>query len=338
MTATQIKYDFRSDTVTRPSSGMLAAMMAAKVGDDVYGEDPAINECEAQVAALLGKEAAMFVPSGTMANQIALHLWTRPGEAVICEPRSHIFLYEGGAAAAQSGLQPAYTSGPLTATTAAEAWVGDGPHTPPTTLLVVENTHNMAAGRVTDVAELTRLAAFARAKGMGLHCDGARLWNAAVALGLPEADLAAAFDSVSVCFSKGLGAPVGSVLAGSGAFIHKARRVRKRWGGGMRQAGFLAACASYALEHHRSDLARDHLLAQQFVAAMSNKLEIIYPNPGTNIVFFQAPADPEALVARCGAQGLAFSHLGQGRCRLVWHRDLPEEATGELLRMLTDLI
>ncbi|MFO0669326.1 MAG: threonine aldolase family protein [Polyangiaceae bacterium] len=252
--------DLRSDTVTRPTEAMKAAMMAAPLGDDVYGEDPTTLALEARIATLLGKEAALFVSSGTMGNQLAIRCHTQPGDEVIVGEGAHPVFYESGAAPVLSGVQFAIAGrGGLFTADEMEAEIKPVAYTSPRTSLVcVENTHNRAGGRVFPQAEVVRIAERARARGLALHLDGARLFNAHVAKQTPVAELAAPFDTVSVCFSKGLGAPVGSALVGPRALIIAARRFRKMWGGGMRQSGILAAAALYALDHHVARLAEDH--------------------------------------------------------------------------------
>lgn len=324
--------DLRSDTVTKPSASMLDAMFHAEVGDDVYGEDPSVNKLEQAVSALLGFESAMFTPSGTMANQIAIHLHTRHGDSVLTEDDSHVFLYEAGAAAAQSGVQ--FDLIPLTDNWSDQAitrkikleWL----HYATTKLIVVENTHNRGSGRVVTPTTIKRIKHHAEQNGLSLHCDGARLWNAAIALGCPERDLASEFDSVSVCFSKGLGAPMGSALVGKKSFIEKARKVRKRWGGGMRQAGYMAAAALYAINHNRSRLADDHSLLRQLfdgIVAMGNEglnIKTELPAISTNILYFNVN-NGDLLTNILKEYSILVSHLGHGRIRAVTHMHLTEE-------------
>lgn len=319
--------EFRSDTFTKPTPGMLAAMFEAEVGDDVYGEDPTVNKLESYVATLLGKEAALFVPSGTMGNQIAINLATHPGDSVLCEELSHVLLYEAGAGAVLSGIQ--YETIPWAAqfsdAAIAERFKPEDLHYSTSRLLLVENTHNRNAGRVLNVSEMTRIAMKGHALGLKTHCDGARIWNAAVATKQSEKDLLALFDSVSVCFSKGLGAPVGSALCASKATIDRARKVRKRWGGAMRQAGYLAAAALYALQHHRERLADDHQRASILANHLRELLPedrgfVDYPNPGTNIVYFGVKAAAgDELVHKLSDEGVRVSHMGSGKIRAVTH-------------------
>ena len=252
--------DFRSDTVTKPTAKMRRAMAEAEVGDDVYGEDPTVRRLEERTAEVLGKEAALFVPTGSMGNQLSLRVHARSGTEVILEGKSHIFHYEMAGMAALSGLLPRPVDAPRGRMTKEQvaAWIR--PETvyylPRTSVLALENTHNFAGGAVVPRSVIDPLLALAKEKGLRTHLDGARLWNAAAALGVSEASLAAGFDSVMTCFSKGLRAPVGSAVAGSKAFIAEARRVRKLFGGGMRQAGVIAAAALVALEDERAAPAR----------------------------------------------------------------------------------
>ncbi len=330
--------DFRSDTVTKPCQGMLDAMVSAEVGDDVYEEDPSVAALEADTAAMLGKEAAIFVSSGTMANQIALNLATRPGEAVLCEEESHIFWFEGGAAAANSGLQPRYVRR-LTPEAISEAYVGPGIHTPMTKLISLENTHNMGSGRMLDPTALEGIWRTAGELGVAVHCDGARLWNAAAELGVSEARLVQGCASVSVCFSKGLGAPVGSALAGSRALIDEARKIRKRWGGAMRQLGYMAAAARFALHHNRARLKIDHKNAHDFAQAFRASIDVDYPTPGSNIVFFRLRlGSSQAFLEHCRGHGILLQALGRDRIRAVWHKDLPDGATAKLSEVLRQFL
>jgi threonine aldolase len=251
--------DLRSDTITKPTPAMRAAMAAAEVGDDVFGEDPTVLELEKETAAMLGKEAAMLTPSGTMANQLAVRIQTEPGDEVIVDGNGHIYIYEGGGPAALSGVTCRCLDGRRGVFSAADVEAVLRPpdsHFPRSRLVCLENTHNRGGGKIWPVEELDAVAKLSRTHGLSLHLDGARLWNAAVATGISESRWAAPFDTVSVCFSKGLGAPVGSALAGSKAIIDKARRFRKMFGGGMRQAGIIAAGALYALRNHRGAAGR----------------------------------------------------------------------------------
>src|SRR5580692_3097691 len=257
--------DLRSDTVTRPTPGMRDAMATAEVGDDVFHEDPTVNKLEAHVASVLGKEAALFVPSGTMSNQIAVKAHTQPGDELICEANCHIYNYEAGGPAVLSGVMCRPVEGDYGILDVSQLEDKIRPvndHLVRTRFVCLENTHNRCGGRIYPFEKIQAISAWTHTNGLILHLDGARLWNAVIATGIAAKTWAAEFDSVSVCFSKGLGAPVGSALAGTQEFIAKARRVRKLFGGGMRQAGVLAAAALYALEHHVDRLAEDHHNAQ----------------------------------------------------------------------------
>lgn len=334
--------DLRSDTVTKPTAPMREAMFNAEVGDDVYSEDPTVNDLEERVAALLDKEAALFVPSGTMANQLAIHLHCRPGESVICEQDSHVFLYEAGAAAANSGVQfdlvpwqHAFSNEAIDA-----AFKEDSLHSATSRLLVVENTHNRQAGRVLAIEDLRRITEHARSLKLSTHCDGARLWNAAVALEEKEKDLAAGFDTVAVCFSKGLGAPVGSALCGPRDFITKARKIRKRWGGGMRQVGYLAAAARYALDHHRARLKEDHDHAALFarIVRRNPHFEVRYPELGTNMVYVRHKQKTAASLAKSlREKGVLMNPLGGEWLRAVTHLDVNEAAVQSAAQILSSL-
>lgn len=319
--------DLRSDTVTRPDAEMRCAMAAAEVGDDVFREDPTVRELEEAVAGLLGRESALFVPSGTMGNQIALHLHGRPGGEVLAEASSHIFLYELGAMAAISGLMPKPLPGRrgfLDADTVRQAIAPKVDYRSATVLVAVENTHNAAGGTVATPADLEPLVALAREHGLPLHLDGARIWNAAVALDLPPAALAAGFDSVMVCLSKGLGCPVGSLLVGSADFVARARRVRKMLGGGMRQVGVLAAAGLVAIGRGFSHLAEDHTNARWLAQRLAD-LPRVTVDPtlvATNIVLVDLEESATGVLARLATVGVLAVPFGPQRIRLVTHRDV----------------
>lgn len=320
---------------------MRAAMAAAEVGDDVYGEDPTVKRLEEQVAELLGKESALFVPSGTMGNQIALLVHTRPGDEVIVGEGAHCAFFESGAGAAWAGVQFAVAGkgGLLSAEEALDALKPPHDHFPRSRLVVLENTHNRSGGRVFPQAEVLRIEGAARSHGLALHLDGARLWNAAVATGLSLATLAAPFDTVNVCFSKGLGAPVGSAFVGSRDHVRAAWRFRKMLGGGLRQAGILAAAAIYALEHHRERLRDDHENARRFAEALAGAPGIEVSEPvETNIVVLTATraAAPE-LARRAAEQGVLLNAISRTTLRAVTHLDIDDEAVlraAEVLRTL----
>jgi threonine aldolase len=330
MTASSEPIDLRSDTVTRPAPGMRRAMAEAPVGDDQYGEDPSVNLLQARVAELVGKEAALFVPSGTMANQIALKLLTRPGEEVLLGEDAHMMWHEAGAGAANSGVQFAALGkgGLFTAEDFRAAYKPRGHIVfPPTGLVAIENTHNLGGGRVWPQDEAVAICRAAREADTATYLDGARLFNAAVASGRSPAELARPFDLVSVALSKGLGCPVGSVLAGRAADIARAVRARRMFGGAMRQAGILAAAGLYALDHHVAGLADDHanarLIAERLAGLPGVALDLATVE--TNIVVFRlASGMPDAapVVARAKERGVLISALGPRLLRAVTHRDV----------------
>lgn len=329
-------HDFRSDTVTRPDAGMRRAMAAAEVGDDVFGDDPTVQALQERVAGLLGKEAALFVPSGTMANQTALRVLTRPGDQVICEAGCHVYNYEQGGPAALSGLHLTCLPGDRGALTWAQveaAILPDDDHAARPALVCLENTHNRAGGRIQPQDEVLAIAAGARARGLKLHLDGARLWNAHAATGTPLAELAAPFDTVSVCFSKGLGAPVGSCVAGERDAVRQARRVRKLFGGGMRQVGVLAAACLHALDHNLPRLGDDHARARRLAEGLDNPRVTLDHPVETNIVIVRT-AREGALLAHLSAHGVAAVAFGKGRVRLVTHRDVGDAAVEAALAAL----
>jgi threonine aldolase len=314
--------DMRSDTVTKPTPGMLKAMCEAEVGDDVLGDDPTVQRLQERVAALLGKEAGLYVPSGTMSNQLAVKAQTSPGDQVVLEDGAHIYRYEAGAPAVLSGVQ-------LTCVEAPGGWLdwervsgalnGDNVHCAPPSLVCLENTHNRAGGRIIPQDLVAEVGAQAHLRGLRVHLDGARLWHAHVAGGLSLAELAAPVDTVSVCFSKGLGAPVGSVLVGDRASLARAYRFRKMLGGGMRQSGLLAAACLYALDHNLARLADDHARAAAIAAGFSHpRLSVNHP-VDTNIVIIDVTgqAAEAALVAHLAGQGILALAFGPGRVRLV---------------------
>jgi threonine aldolase len=323
--------DLRSDTVTLPTPAMRTAMTGAELGDDVYGEDPTVNRLEALAAARLGKEAALFVVSGTMGNAIALMTHCRRGEDVIVGDRAHIYTAEVGGAARLNGCTlravPNLPDGTLDRARLARAFASDDVHEAPTGLLCLEDTHNMCGGRVLAARTLSELAAPARARGVPVHLDGARVFNAAVALGVPAAELAAEADSVMCCLSKGLSAPVGSVLGGTQAFIGQARRMRKLLGGGMRQAGVLAAAGIVALDEMMDRLAEDHANARCLAAGLAAlpSIALREDEVESNFVFFHVLdaegrlTDGAQLIAAAAAEGVLISTGDQGRLRCATH-------------------
>jgi threonine aldolase len=299
--------DLRSDTVTRPTAAMRAAIEAAEVGDDVFDEDPTVNRLQERVAVLLGKEAAVFVPSGTMSNQICVRTHTRPGDELLCDVNCHIYNSEAGGPAVLSGVTCRTvegTYGILDVSQLRDKIRPINEHLVRTRLVCLENTHNRGGGRIYPLEKIQALSDWARQNGLAVHLDGARLWNAVVATGIPAAEWARNFDSVSVCFSKGLGAPVGSALAGPRDFVGRARFIRKLFGGGMRQAGILAAAALFALENHVERLADDHRNAQVLARAIADTpgLRLDPPDVQTNLIWFKA--DPDLGTARDVATSL----------------------------------
>ncbi len=321
--------DLRSDTVTRPTPAMRRAIAEAEVGDDVFGDDPTVLALERRCAELAGKPAALYVPSGTMGNQLAVHVLTRPGDAVLLESESHIFLYEQAGIAANSGCLAHVVPGVRgaldpAALVGAVRPAGDD-HAARLALVCLENTHNRAGGAIVPLETLLAMAEAARAHGARVHLDGARLWNAAVASGVSIARWAACADTVMMCFSKGLGAPVGSILVGGEAEIRQARRVRKRWGGGMRQAGILAAACLHALDHHVERLADDHARAKRLAAGLRGD-GVTVEEPDTNIVIarLDAPLDPAKVLAELEKRGVRMVGFGPGRIRAICHLDVDD--------------
>lgn len=336
--------DLRSDTVTRPTPAMRQAMASAAVGDDVYGEDPTVTELERRTAALLGHEAGLFCPSGSMANLLGVWLLVRPGEEVLCDPLAHIARAEMGAHAALHGLTMRTWGGAGVVDPAAVAALlapDAGPYLVSTAAVAVENTHNFAGGVVQPLDRLDAVATLCRDAGVGLHLDGARLWNAHVATGVPLARYGGLCDTVSVCFSKGLGAPVGSVLVASAERIARARVQRKRLGGGWRQAGLLAAGALHALEHHVARLAEDHAAARALAREVAERAPgaVDQARVQTNVVVMDTGVLPAGgVVEAAGRLGVAVSALGPRTVRAVTHLDVgPGEcraagaALGEIL-------
>jgi len=329
--------DLRSDTVTRPSAAMRRAMAEAEVGDDVYGDDPTVNALEAEVAALLGYEAGLFTASGSLANQLALRLLVKPGEELVCDRIAHVVRAEMGAAAVFSGITTRTweaEAGRLDPAVVAEVITPNaGWHQVSTTAIAVENTHNFGGGTVQPLAAVRAVQELGRAHGLGLHLDGARLWNAHVASGVPLLELAAGFDTVSVCLSKGLGAPVGSVLVSSAERIAEARTWRKRYGGAMRQVGILAAAGRFALRNNIERLAEDHDRAARLAAALGQKPELTE----TNIVVLRVP-DAPALRLAALEQGVVVSAIGPTLLRLVTHLDIDDDGLDRAIEVLSPLV
>jgi len=317
--------DLRSDTVTRPDEAMREAARDAEVGDDVYREDPTVNELEARVAELLDMEAALFVPSGTMGNQVAARTHTERGQEVVCERESHVYKWELGGLAQHSALQARPVEGDdrgvLTADQVREAYVEADDHRPGTGLLALENTHNSKGGTAIAPADVDAAADAARDLGVPVHLDGARLFNAAVARDVPASRFTESVDSVMTCLSKGLGAPVGSVLAGPEAFVERARRVRKLMGGGMRQAGIIAAPGLRALEN-RDRLADDHANAERLAGGLDEIEGLTAPTPETNIVVVETDSPADEVVAACEREGVGCVAFGEYRVRFCTHWDV----------------
>jgi len=325
--------DLRSDTVTKPSPAMRRAMAEADVGDDVYGEDPTVNRLQQVAADLLGADAALFVPSGTMANQIAVQLHTRHGDDIIAGVGAHNYLFESGATGALAGAQVTIvgSDGRFSGADVEAAYKLDDHHHAPTRLVTVENTHNMGGGLLWELDAIRDVLAVSRRLGLRTHLDGARLWNASAATGVSERELVAGFDTVSVCLSKGLGAPVGSLIAGSADLIHEAHRFRKRFGGGMRQAGILAAAGLFALEHNRARLVDDHFHATALAETLGriDGITVDLASVQTNIVMADvAPSigTADELMNRAGERGALFYSVGPQRIRLVTHYDIDRKA------------
>jgi threonine aldolase len=329
--------DLRSDTVTKPSPAMRDEMARAEVGDDVYREDPTINRIQELTAELLGKEAGLFMPSGTMSNQVAVGTACRGAEA-ICEAGAHTFHYEMAAAAARSGIQLVPVAGERGALTWADIETAIRPvadYYPRTGLICLENTHNRAGGTVFPHEVMADVGEKARARGIPVHLDGARLWNAAVATGVPLSDYAACADSVSVCFSKGLGAPVGSCLCGTREFVEEAIMVRRSFGGAMRQAGILAAAALYAVEHNVERLAEDHRRARALAEGLAGMAAFAVEPPQTNIVMVDvadAAVAAPALADLLQEDGVLVHAFGPRRIRAVTHLDLDDADVERALR------
>jgi threonine aldolase len=323
--------DFRSDTVTKPTPAMLQAMMKAPVGDDVFGEDTSINELENMVAEMFRMDAAIFCPSGTMTNQIAIKCHTQPGDEVICDESSHVYQYEGGGIAFNSGASVKLLTGDRGRVTAAqvlESIQPDDAHRPHTSLVSLENTSNRGGGSCYDFNEIKKIQAVCKEKGLAFHLDGARLWNALVAKNETPRQYGGAFDSISICLSKSLGCPVGSLLLGKNDFIKKARRIRKVFGGGMRQAGFIAAAGIYALQNNIQRLADDHANAKLIGKAVETNPMVKSVMPvETNIIIFELNGGLSApdLVAKLKEHDILAYAISSNKIRLVVHLDITTE-------------
>jgi threonine aldolase len=325
--------DLRSDTVTRPSPGMLAAMMAATVGDDVFGEDPMVNDLEHRTAALFGKEAGLFVPSGTMANQIAVRVHCQPQDEVLLESTCHIYLWEAGGPAALSGVTCRPIDGRdgiLNGADLEGKIRPDDVHAVRTRLVCLENTHNRGGGTVYPIETVAAISTWARTNKLAMHLDGARIWNAITATGVAASKWGRHFDTVSVCFSKGLGAPVGSMLLGPRDVIAHCRRIRKLFGGGMRQAGYLAAACRYALDHNIERMAEDHDNAQLIAEAVASVpgLTLRPARVQTNLVWFEVNernGNAKAVAERLKENGVLVAALGKNVIRAATHLDVTRD-------------
>jgi threonine aldolase len=324
--------DLRSDTLTKPSEGMRKAMYEAEVGDDVFKEDPTVNKLEEYTAELLGKEAALYVPSGTMANQICLNVLTNPGDEVICEADAHIFNYESGSPAMLSGIQLMTVKGSLGVMTTEQVEPlirpKDAYYMPRTKVIEVENTHNRAGGAIHPIENIIALKELAKKHNLYYHLDGARLWNASVETGITVKEYASHFDTVSCCLSKGLGAPVGSVIAGTKEFIKEAFRVRKSWGGGMRQVGIIAAAGLYALQNNIDRLKEDHRRAKYLAERINDlkNLEINMNSVHTNILLFKPlTMTVSAAMIKCKENGLLVIQGTVDTLRAITHLDVNDD-------------
>ncbi len=320
--------DFRSDTVTKPTAAMYDAMMAASLGDDVFGDDPTVNSLERKAAEMFGKQAAIFCPSGTMTNQIAIKVHTSPGDEVICDQLSHIYNYEGGGIAFNSGCSVKLLDGNRGRFTAADvvnAINPDDPHFPFSRLVSIENTCNKGGGAIWDINQIKEVSKISRESGLGIHLDGARLFNALVESGNSKQELGDQFDSISICLSKGLGCPVGSLLLGEEHFIRKARRIRKVFGGGMRQAGIIAAAGIYALDNHIERLKQDHNLAKDLsmlLNATSWVKHIVAPETNIVVIELEQPEKQKSIIEQLARKGVLTVAFGLGKIRFVTHLDI----------------
>ncbi len=335
--------DLRSDTVTRPSEEMLKAMMNAEVGDDVFGDDPTVNALEKKAADLFSKEASLFCPSGTMANQIAIKVHTRPGDEVICDASSHVYNFEGGGIAFNSGCSVRLIQGDrgrITVSQVQECINPDNIHNPVSRLVVMENTSNKGGGSYYKLSEIAGIYELTRQRKLGLHLDGARLFNALEESKDSPSHIGPYFDSISICLSKGLGAPVGSVLMGTSEFIHQARRVRKVLGGGMRQAGYLAAACIYALDHNVKRLREDHQRAHELgkILSILNFVDEVLP-VDTNIVIFRLKPEMIAsnFIQLMEEKGILVVGFGPQTIRMVTHLDFTDEMLEETKKALLEI-
>ncbi|MBQ4821925.1 GntG family PLP-dependent aldolase [Aquimarina sp. MMG016] len=334
-----MRIDLRSDTVTKPTSGMLSAMMNAEVGDDVYKEDPTVNELEKRVANMFGKEKALFFPTGSMANQTAIKLHTQPGEQLIADEYAHVYNYEGGGVSFNSAVSCKLIKGYRGMITASQVEQSINPpdfyHSPLTSLVCIENTTNKGGGACYNFEEIRKIRKVCDDHNLGYHLDGARLWNALVAKKESPLQYGEAFDTISVCLSKGLGAPIGSVLIGNTEIMNNAMRVRKVLGGGMRQVGYLAAAGLYAIENHIERLDEDHKRAQEIGEVLENLSFVKKVEPiDTNIVIFTIDGDEEDFISKMETKDVHFYGMGQGKLRFVTHLDYTPIMHEHFLKLL----
>ncbi len=333
--------DLRSDTVTKPTTGMLQAIMSAQVGDDVYKEDPTVNELEEKLAKMFGKDEALFFPTGTMANQAGIKLHTQPGEQLICDKWAHVYNYEGGGVSFNSGVSCKLIDGDRGMITAAQVEESINPpdfyHSPLTTLVCLENTTNKGGGACYDLKEIKKIKKVCKEHGLGFHLDGARLFNALVAKKEDPREYGKLFDSISICLSKGLGTPMGSVLIGDKKLMKNAMRVRKVLGGGMRQIGFMAAAGIYALDNHVERLAEDQKMASEIGQVLAQQDYVGEVEPvETNIVIFylKDPSDEAAFMKQLQKENIRISNMGQGKLRIVTHLDYTEGMHQKFLEVI----
>ncbi|MEW7278145.1 GntG family PLP-dependent aldolase [Aquimarina sp. 2201CG1-2-11] len=338
-----MKIDLRSDTVTKPTPEMLKEMMNAKVGDDVYKEDPTVNELEKKVAKMFGKESALFFPSGSMANQTAIKLHTQPGEQLIADEYAHVYNYEGGGVSFNSGVSCRLISGHRGMITANQVKNAINPpdfyHSPLTSLVCIENTTNKGGGACYSFEEIKKIKKVCDEHTLGYHLDGARLWNALVAKNETPLQYGEVFDSISICLSKGLGAPIGSILIGDAKLMEGAIRIRKILGGGMRQVGYLAAAGLFAIENNIDRLSEDHRRAKEIGRQLQKLSFVTHVEPiDTNIVIFNIEGDADMFIEKMGKKNIHFYSMGQGKLRFVTHLDYTQEMHEYFLKLLMTTI
>ena len=340
-----MKINLISDTVTKPTPGMLKAMMAADVGDDVFKEDPSVNALEDKIADFFGKEAALFFPSGSMANQTAIKVHTNPGDQLICDKYAHVYNYEGGGASFNSGVSCKLIDGHRGVMTAEQVEKAINPpdfyHSPLTSLVCIENTTNKGGGACWDIEELKKIKTICQKHNLAFHLDGARLWNALVQKNESPKEYGGLFDTISVCLSKGLGCPVGSVLLGSATEIDRALRIRKILGGGMRQVGFLAAAGIYAMDNHIQRLSQDHKKAKEIGEVLEELAYVKKVEPiETNIIIFEIfedEQDSDVFLQKLKRNDVHIISMGEGKLRIVTHLDYTDEMHDSFLSILKKL-